>query len=695
MHELGSANLVWLIPALPLLGFFINAFFGKKLGKKAVGTLATLVVFLAFGVSIWVLMDLLKLEGEHRRQLASLIPGKSDVPWIAIGNFQVSYHALIDPLSMLMCLIVTGIGGLIHLYSTGYMAEERDYSRFFTYLNLFIFFMLMLVLGGNILLMFVGWEGVGLCSYLLISFWFEDVENSKAGNKAFIVNRIGDVGFALGIMAVFAVFGTLTFYSPDGTGFLDLARKGLVAGGAPLTAEIATLIALLLFVGACGKSAQFPLYFWLPDAMAGPTPVSALIHAATMVTAGVVMITRVSPIVVLSSTAMTIIAITGLFTAFFAATIALTQNDIKKVLAYSTVSQLGYMFLGCGVGAFSAGMFHVTTHAFFKALLFLGAGSVIHAMHHEQDMRKMGGLQKKIPITFITMAIGWFAISGFPGLSGFFSKDEILAKASGYEHGGVIFYAVGLITSLMTAFYMSRLMWKTFFSKQRFNEADLGHHGEDHAESDAVFASAHHDEHAEHEEPDTIAHGHGALTVKESPPSMLIPLVVLAFLSIVGGFMGLPNANKFEAFLEPSVKQAEGHELFATPVGLAIGAIVAILGMGLAYMVYSKNRDTGNMLTEEQKAHNPLYKGSLNLWGFDQFVTNFLGMKVGGAFASTWVWFDQTIIDGAVNTVAGVTGLLSEIFRRTQTGFVRSYALVMIGGVVLVVITLLWPILGK
>ncbi len=711
-----APNLAWLIPALPLLGFLISAFAGKRLGRPASGYLATFWVFASFAVSVLVLLGLLGMEGEHRRALVPLLPGGSEVPWISIGNFTVNYQALIDPLSMLMCLIVTGIGGLIHLYAVGYMAEDKDFPRFFTYLNLFIFFMLMLVLGGNILLMFIGWEGVGLCSYLLISFWFEDIENSKAGNKAFIVNRIGDVGFALGVMAIFATFGTLTFYQADGKGFLDQALLKVTAHG-DLTLAIATTIGLLLFVGAAGKSAQFPLYVWLPDAMAGPTPVSALIHAATMVTAGVVMITRVSPIIVQSYVVMNTIAIIGVFTAIFAATIALTQNDIKKVLAYSTISQLGYMFLACGVGAFSAGMFHVTTHAFFKALLFLGAGSVIHAMHHEQDMRKMGGLKNKIPITHLTMAVGWLAIAGIFPLAGFWSKDEILGYASGYPRFGMILYAVGAFTALLTAFYMTRLMMKTFYTNQRFNEADLGHgHGHAGHDDHMQHVSAHdlHDAHDSHDSLDAghageggegeLAaqdHSHDSHTgVHESPWQMTFPLIVLAVLSAVGGLMGTPWANKFEQFLEPSVAPAslyEPHEGLPLLVGLGIGLALAVAGILWGLSVYNKHKAAGALLTDEQRtAGTPLgslYRGSLGLWGVDRFAT-FLGIDVGGAFARTMAWIDRNIVDGLVNGVAGAAGISSEMFRRVQTGFVRSYAWVMLLGVCLVVASLLWPILS-
>jgi NADH-quinone oxidoreductase subunit L len=679
MHTLPSSNLVWLIPGLPLFGFLLFAFAGKRMGRKAVGFLATLFVFASFAFSVIVLLDLLKMPGEEKRAFASLIPGGADLPWIAIGDFQVYYRALLDPLSLLMCLIVTGVGGLIHLYATGYMAEDRDYSRFFTYFNLFIFSMLMLVLAESILLMFVGWEGVGLCSYLLIAFWYEDVNNSKAGNKAFIVNRIGDVGFALGVMMIFATFGTLSFYTPGRNGFLDQAVRGITNGG-PLLTETATAIGLLLFIGAVGKSAQFPLYVWLPDAMAGPTPVSALIHAATMVTAGVVMVTRVSPLLVHSHVVMTTIACVGVFTAFFAATIALTQNDIKRVLAYSTVSQLGYMFLGCGVGAFTAGMFHVTTHAFFKALLFLGAGSVIHALSGEQDMRKMGGLKGRIRTTYLTMAVGWLAIAGFPGLSGFWSKDEILGKASGYGSIGPILYAVGLFTALLTAFYMTRLMWKTFYSDPRFEEAEPAAHG--HGGHDRQDA-------------DTTDAGHAHSGVHESPPSMTVPLIILAFLSAFGGLIGTPWTNRFETYLEPAVGRVPIHEAVPPSAGLVLGTLVAAIGIGLGCVLYSRKKATGELLTPEQKAKSRLYQGSAHLWYIDGAFYRFF--VVGGGDVANFFWkgIDRFVIDGSVNGIGALVGFFSEVFRRAQTGYVRNYALLMLFGVLLVVGSLLWPLFSK
>ncbi len=672
MHDLHTGQWVWLIPVLPLVGALLHAglgarviaALGDKRGRWLVGAVATGLVLASFAVSCVVLSDLVANGGEHRRALAGLGPGGSTPDWIKMGTVHLRFEALVDPLSMLMCLIVTGVGGLIHLYATGYMATDRDYPRFFTYFNLFIFMMLVLVLGSSAALMFVGWEGVGLCSYLLISFWFEDPENAKAGNKAFIVNRIGDVGFLLGMMTVFSLFGTLSFRAADGTGFLDLAEHGRTATAA-LTVGSATLISLLFFVGACGKSAQFPLYIWLPDAMAGPTPVSALIHAATMVTAGVVMVTRLSPIFAQAPSAMMVVAAIGLFTAVLAAGIAAVQNDIKKVLAYSTVSQLGYMFLGCGVGAFAAGMFHVTTHAFFKALLFLGAGSVIHAMSGEQDMRKMGGLAGRIRVTHGTMVAGWLAIAGIPVFSGFWSKDLILNSALGAPRYGLLLYAVGVGTALLTAFYMTRLMAKTFWTPQRFVEphGDKGHGGDD-------------------------GHGHGHGGVHESPRSMTVPLIVLAALSVVGGLVGTPWANAFEHFLEPSVASRNlivPHEGMPAATGLLVGALVAALGVGFGLHAYRTKGKSGFLADERTRSSNPLFIGATNLWYIDGTLSR-ICIGGGGQLADrVWRWADRMLIDGAVNAVAWVTGAIAEVVRRTQSGYLRSYAVTMLVGAAVVV----------
>lgn len=719
----------WLILWLPLLGFLFNALSGLfiknlKTQKTAVAWVSCIAVLGAFGVAALTLGEV-QAQPEHRAVVGMFPPflpwSSPSSPWIQMGGFQVNFGLLLDPLSMLMVLIVTGIGGLIHIYATGYMAEDREQPRFFTYFNLFIFMMLLLVMGENFLLMFVGWEGVGSCSYLLISFWYTTTENAKAGNKAFIVNRVGDLGFALGMMAVWSIFGTLSFYSAggNGSGVLELASKGLSVSGASLGSltimgqSAMTILCVLLFVGAMGKSAQIPLWVWLPDAMAGPTPVSALIHAATMVTAGVVMVTRCSWLFVQSHTALQIIAIIGLATAFMGATIGLVQNDIKRVLAFSTVSQLGYMFLACGVGQFALGMYHVTTHAFFKALLFLGSGAVIHSMHGEQDMRKMGGLRKLIPITFWVMMAGYVAIAGIPGTSGFFSKDEILHAASMSPWGdGMVLYGVGIFTALLTAFYMSRMMWKTFWTDARFENGKIpAHHhgnflddphGHGHAH-DAHHDAAHDSELGANAEPtDTHTgdhdHGHhaeGTGSVHESPRSMLFPLLVLAIPSLLFGFF--MNVHAFEHFLEPSLPNLEqfaieeGAHLFDVNTGYVISSIVAVVGIALAYVLYSKHRKTGELSTAAQKEKNAIWRLLDAKWYWDT-IYNFLFIKLGGIFADRFLWrkVDVGLIDGTVNGIAGGVGWISKTTRRLQTGFVRNYALAMLLGVVLLVSSLLY-----
>src|SRR5689334_9285990 len=499
---------LWLIPLLPMAGAIINGLFGRRFPKRVVSTVGLVFVGAAMVYTWWI-------AWQFRSLPATAIPHiETYGGWLKAGDFLVNYALYLDQLSLLMALIVTGVGFLIHVYSIGYMWEEGGYYRFFSYLNLFMFFMLTLVLANNYLLMFVGWEGVGLASYLLIGFYFTRDSAASAGKKAFIVNRIGDFGFLIALFLIIQHFGTLDFgkvfeavkpYSPEtsGTGFL-------------------TAIALLLMVGACGKSAQIPLYVWLPDAMEGPTPVSALIHAATMVTAGVYMVARSHVIFEHAPSALMVVAIIGVLTAFFAATIGIAQTDIKKVLAYSTISQLGYMFLACGVAAFSAGIFHLMTHAFFKGLLFLAAGSVIHAVGGEQDMRRMGGLRTKLPWTFWTMTAATLAIAGIPGLAGFFSKDAILWRA--YQASWA-YWLIGVVTAFITSFYMFRLWFMTFFGQYR-GEAESSHG---------------HDDHASH------AHGHGG--IHESPAVMLVPLVILAILSFVGGWIGIHN--RFADFLAP------------------------------------------------------------------------------------------------------------------------------------------------
>jgi NADH-quinone oxidoreductase subunit L len=535
--------LTWITLA-PLIGALINGLFGKRLGERLVGIVAcgsiavsTVLAFFAF------FTRLLVQPGEHRMYREVFFT------WLSVGSFRADFGYLLDPLSGIYILFITGVGLLIHIYATGYMHGDPGYYRFFTYLNLFMFMMLTLVLADNLLLLFVGWEGVGLCSYLLIGYYIRKKEAGDAAKKAFITNRIGDFGYMIGVFLTFTAFGTISFVAKgDVDGLLTLAAsRPLEAFG---TVGVLTVISLLFFVGAAGKSAQIPLYVWLPDAMAGPTPVSALIHAATMVTAGVYLVTRCSAIFVKAPTALAVVAIIGAATAIFAATIGLAQNDIKKVLAYSTISQLGYMFLACGVGAFTAAIFHVMTHAFFKALLFLGSGSVIHGMHDEQDMRRMGGLKKFLPITFATMLVGWLAISGFPLLSGFFSKDEILWRTwstnvfSGSFHDlGKVLWVVAALTAFLTAIYMTRLMVMTFWGQPRFEQAQDSHGHQDKG-----------------------GHGHHHHQPHESPPVMWIPLAVLAVLSVVGGFVGVPPAlsslvgvhseNHFEHFLEPAIGKA-------------------------------------------------------------------------------------------------------------------------------------------
>jgi len=750
-------NLPSLIILLPLFGFLFNALLGKRVGPRIVSYVAPGVVLAAFVIAIITLVGIVMPSPDHR-EIVPFFPFCSpETAWISLGGFRVNFALLLDPLSMLMALIVTGIGGLIHIYATGYMAHDPEQPRFFTYFNLFIMMMLILVLGENFLLMFVGWEGVGTCSYLLISFWYTTTENARAGNKAFIVNRVGDIGFALAMIAIWSTFGTLSFFSPDHkSGVMDLAFHHAGYAGVPLTSLPAifavpnmgfagwpalTVICVLLFIGAMGKSAQIPLWVWLPDAMAGPTPVSALIHAATMVTAGVVMLTRCSWLFVQAPHAMVFVAWIGVLTAFMGATIGLVQNDIKRVLAFSTVSQLGYMVLACGVGDFTAGMFHVTTHACFKALLFLGAGAVIHSMLGEQDMRKMGGLKNKIRNTWLVMAIGTYAIAGFPFLSGFWSKDAILDAALKSPVGfAMVFYIIGLVTALMTAFYMNRLMWKTFDTDPRFVDGELPdqhhsnfddeheHHGADHGAE--IHAVASHGESAVTQEspaivastavpephgdassdvpvytvhgPDDHAgdHGHGG-HVHESLPSMMIPLYVLAFLSLVAG-LALGPTHIFEKFLEPSVAPislgglSPAEEVFKFPVGYIISAIVAIVGLGLAHMLYSQHRATGALQTEMAKQRNPLYHFFFEKWGFDH-VYNAIFIGLGGWIADKILWrvIDMRLIDGTVNGLAETVEGISALVRRIQTGYVRNYALGMLFGVVALVAGVFYVWLNK
>jgi len=639
------SDLLFLVPLLPLLGFTINGLFRTRLPKNVVLSLAVGSVGVSFIVSVLLFFHLLGLEAEHR------IVEQVLFSWLPVGSLHLDIAFLLDPLSAVMILVVTGVGLLIHIYSIGYMAHDPDIKRFFIYMNLFMFSMLTLVLGNNLILLFVGWEGVGLCSYLLIGFWFEKKSAADAGKKAFIVNRIGDFGFLLGSFIIFWTAGTLEFG--------QLAQKA--AEVFPLGGGAVTAATLLLFLGATGKSAQIPLYIWLPDAMEGPTPVSALIHAATMVTAGVYMLARLNFIFVLAPTTMLVVAIVGCATAFVAATIGLAQNDIKRVLAYSTVSQLGYMVMACGVASFAAGIFHLMTHAFFKALLFLGSGSVIHAMSDEQDMRKMGGLRKQLPTTYKTFLMATLAITGIPLFSGFFSKDEILWKSFSSSHGHWIFWFVGFITALLTAFYMFRLVYMTFFGEGRYDK-------------------------------------HTAEHLHESPRTMTVPLVILAILSIGGGWIGWPaslgGGNWFEHWLEPVMAGVPGaaHEITTHGAGgghdlteyylMAITVVLVFAMIYLAYYLYVKNIKKTTSLRESLSG---IHKMLLNKYWVDEFYGATVVRPLVNGSIFLWKIIDVLIIDGIVNGLAQIVGDMSTTFRRMQGGYLRTYMAVFLIGVVLVI----------
>jgi NADH-quinone oxidoreductase subunit L len=607
---------LWLIPIFPLAGFLINGLFGKRFSKGLVNVFAIGSVLLSFA---WVLKtisglgDLTSPYTEHY------------FTWIQSGAFTINWDFSVDRLTEVMLLVVTGIGSLIHIYSIGYMAHEHGphhggYYRFFAYLNLFMFFMLVLVLGANYLVLFVGWEGVGLCSYLLIGFYFTKKFATDAGNKAFIVNRIGDFGFSLAVFYIVKTFGTLNF-------------SAVFSRAAGIPESTLTLIGLLLLVGATGKSAQIPLYVWLPDAMAGPTPVSALIHAATMVTAGVYMTARSWPIYIHAPAAMETIAVIGIATAFFAATIGMAQNDIKKVFAYSTVSQLGYMFVGVGVGAFSTGIYHLVTHAFFKALLFLGSGAVIHSLSGEQDMRNMGGLRSKIPITFWTMACAWVAISGVPFTSGFYSKDAILLAA--YQHEPWMYW-LGTITAGITAFYVSRAMFLTFFGTYRGHE----HH------------------------------------IHESPAVMTLPLAVLALLSLAGGY--LFRVPVFLGSLFPPMEEVENSSLMFISVAFGLG------GIAIAYLMYVAKPTLAESFASGVKG---LYTLVYNKYFVDEiYDATVVKPVVGGSRWVLWRGVDVGIIDGLANGIATASRGVGGVLRLLQSGNIRSYAAwVVFGSVALMV----------
>ena len=633
-------NLVWLVPLFPLLGFLINGLGRNTLPKAAVGFVGCLTVLASFAVSLGIFFELNSAETK-----SFIVP---IFDWISAGNVKIPFSFLVDPLSALMLLIVTGIGFLIHVYSTGYMHHDAGFAKFFSYLNLFIFFMLLLVLGSNYVVMFIGWEGVGLCSYLLIGFWFTNSSYASAAKKAFVMNRIGDLGFLIAVFLIFSTFNSVEFASV-------FPQAANMASGD----SVLILITALLFVGAIGKSAQIPLFTWLPDAMAGPTPVSALIHAATMVTAGIYMIARSNILFTLAPETLGVVAIIGLATLFLAAAIAVTQTDIKKVLAYSTVSQLGYMFLGLGVGAYTGAFFHVITHAFFKALLFLGAGSVIHAMSNEQDMRNMGGLKKKLPVTYLTMMIGTIAIAGLPPFSGFFSKDEILAHV--YENNK-IFWLIAVIGAMFTAFYMFRMMYLTFNGNFR-GTTEQEHH------------------------------------LHESPASMTVPLIVLAILSALGGLIGIPEvfggshwlagflAPVFEASASKSAHLSLDHTTEYILMAVSVG--VAIIAMLYAYNRYIKQAHVpANEITERSGLARLSYNKFFIDEIYDVLITRPLNSLSGFFFRTV----DKAGIDGLVNGFGRGAVEASKTFRLLQSGMVGFYIFMMVAGILALLVYSMYKI---
>lgn len=608
-------NLAILIPLFPLVGFLLNAFFGKRLDKKLSGAIASTAMLAAFVVALITFVQV-----QYSADKVFIV---NLFDWINSDTLKIPFEFLIDSLSSVFLLVITGIGFLIHIYSVAYMKEDEGFARYFSYLNLFVFFMLMLVMGNNYLILFLGWEGVGLCSYFLIGFWFKVDENNNAARKAFVMNRIGDLGFLLGIFLIFMTYGSLTFSEVFASA--EIGSTGMV-----------TAIALLLFVGATGKSAQIPLYTWLPDAMAGPTPVSALIHAATMVTAGIYLIVRSNIFYSMSETASMVVAVIGVATALFAACIALFQNDIKKILAYSTVSQLGLMFLGLGVGAFSSSVFHVVMHAFFKALLFLAAGSVIHAMGGEQDIRKMGGLKGKIKITFITMLIGTIAISGIPPFSGFFSKDEILAHTFDYS---VALWVVGLIASMLTAFYMFRMLFLTFYGS---------------------FRGTHEQEHHLH----------------ESPAIMTIPLAILAILSVFGGLLGLPEFLHLPNWMHDNLSSIlfVDHEIGLSHqtewILIGVAVLSALVSIYFAFTIYLKK---GFVPAENEKDQNGLVKAVQNKFYVDEIYDSIVRKPIDGLANMLHRVIEVKIIDSAVNGIGDLTRTAGSYIRLIQNGNVSYY----------------------
>ena len=619
-------EMIWLVPLLPLAGFLINGLGRNGLSKPASGFIASGVMLAAFAISLLAFFELKNGQSE----IVTLFD------FIRVGKLNIPFSFQVDALSVLFLLIITGVGFLIHLYSTSYMKEETPphYARYFAYLNLFVFSMLLLVLGGNFLIMFIGWEGVGLCSYLLIGYWFKNNDYNKAAKKAFVMNRIGDFGFLLALFWMIQQFGSLNFSDVFGQ-----------AAALPMGSAILTGITLLLFLGATGKSAQIPLYTWLPDAMAGPTPVSALIHAATMVTAGIYMIARSNVMFTLSPVTQTVVIVIGLATALLGATIAIKQNDIKKVLAYSTVSQLGYMFVGLGAGAYVGSVFHVMTHAFFKALLFLGAGSVIHAMHHEQDIRKMGGLKKHLPVTHITFLIGCIAIAGIPPFSGFFSKDEILAAAYG---ANIIYWIIGVLTAMLTTYYMFRLYATTFLGRFR-GSAEQEHH------------------------------------LHESPASMTIPLVILAIFSAIAGFAGVPevfahDAHWLAGFLEPvfhdsyAIKEVHHPDHATEYILIGVSVAVALIGSLYAWIRFSRNPEL-----EEPAGFG---KVLANKWYVDEFYDTIITRPLNSFSRILNSGVEKNLIDWAVNGVGRIVQYSGRQLRWLQSGQVGSYVLLMVLGII-------------
>jgi len=649
------AEYLFLVPLFPLIGFLINGLLIGRLPKPLITLIGCGSVGLSLLLSCSLFFELKALAPEARQITQTLFT------WISVGQspdqFHVSIGYLLDPLSAVMILVVTGVGFLIHIYSIGYMAHDNGYGRYFAYMNLFTFAMLTLVLADNFLFLFVGWEGVGLCSYLLIGFWYEKKSASDAGKKAFIVNRIGDFGFLVGIFII--------FWSVKSLDFMTVAARApevFVFGGSLVTAAC-----LMLFLGATGKSAQLPLYIWLPDAMEGPTPVSALIHAATMVTAGVYLLARTNALFIMAPDALMVVAIIGALTALFAATIGLAQNDIKRVLAYSTVSQLGYMFLACGVAAFTAGIFHLMIHAFFKALLFLGAGSVIHAMSNEQDMRNMGGLKKYLPITFSTMFVATLTITGIPLFAGFFSKDEILWKAfSSGTNGAWYFWLIGFVTAGLTAFYMFRLVYLTFYGKERMDSKTKSH-------------------------------------IHESPRTMTVPLMALAVLSAIGGFIGMPHifgvTNYFEEWLSPVMSgpahdMAEhalasgGHSATMEWLLMAASVVLVLISIWMAYYFYRKNTQASTSLAEKFSG----IKATLeNKYYVDEFYGAVVIRPVIYFSLFLWKFVDVILIDGTLNGLAKLWRDVSDALRYSQSGQLRSYATIFTVGVVLLIA---WIVFG-